>query len=83
MANTHEAAGRPRRGALWTVSPELELTPDEVIDRLLEPADGDSGPIRLQIIPGDTVWKVRDRLRDLGITPDLLLFDSDGPQLVV
>jgi UPF0755 protein len=55
----------------------LSMTPDEVIDRLIRSPDAGSGPVRLRIIPGDTIWKVGERLDELGATTDLLQLDRD------
>lgn len=57
------------------------MSADMMIDRLITSPDSQIGPLKLKIIPGDTIWRVRERLTTLGVADDILLFDKEASWL--
>ncbi|MFT5434236.1 MAG: UPF0755 protein [Myxococcota bacterium] len=62
---------------------DLKMTPDEVLDKLAGAPDApiDKVPLKFQIIPGDNIWRIAERLHQLGIEESLLEFDADPAQV--
>lgn len=58
---------------------DTSWTPDKLMDKLAAGPDGDDpdAPLVVQIIPGENLFRVREKLQQLGIRGDLFGFDRD------